>query len=299
MVFMNKKAFCVIFVLLFVLILSLTACQTGGEKNGKPTPTPTEEAERTPTPTPKPTATPAPSPRPLSEEQKGIPQEESEEIFKDEFKDNQISAEAVTRGTTEVHSIIDEKLYLSHDGVDFVDNWETYAPDYYLTVGETHSQYEFFIDLQTTFNNSNQWMSCFLGARVQQNSGDGGIATDPSAGFWVAICKDRATVYPGSTGQWHQGLAQITLPESAETMHTYIIVDDGQCLYYYMVLSSGERHLLLKADVSGEKIIITNADGEKILECDNLIQDNTGGYFKIFNHMGNTIVDKIVIKGYR
>jgi hypothetical protein len=66
-----------------------------------------------------------------------------------------------------------------------------------------------------------------------------------------------------------------------------------------MVLSSGERHLLLKADISGETTVITDANGEELLQCDNMIQDNTGGYFRIFNHMGNTIVDKVVIKGYR
>lgn len=296
---MNKRVFYIVFILLFVLILSLTACQSGGEK-AAPTPTPTEEAERTPTPTPPPTATPAPTPRPLSEEQKGIPQEESEEIFKDEFKDDKISIDAFTRGgQADFYAVIDEQLYLSYDGYEFVDAWDTYAPDWYLTVGDTHSQYEIYIDMQTTFERDDQWMACFLGVRTQYNSGEHGIPTDPSSGFWVAICKDRATIYPGTANQWAAGLVQIQLPESAETMHTYIIVDDGQCVYYYMVLSSGERHLLLKADISGETTVITDANGEELLQCDNMIQDNTGGYFRIFNHMGNTIVDKVVIKGYR
>ena len=297
---MNKKSLKIIItiVLSLVLLFALSACKNeGGDSD--PTPTPTKEVERTATPTPPPTATPAPTPKPLPDEQKGIPQEDAEEIFRDEFENDMISAEAQTRGgALDFYAVVDGQLKLSHDGSNYIDNWDSYAPDFYLTVGEEHNQYEFYVDLETNFGDPDSvWMGCFLGARVTDSSGDGSIPTNPNAGFFVAISETQATIYPGSEGQWHEGLASVELPEPASEMHTYIIIDDGTCLYYYVVLSNGERHLLLKADVSGDETIVTDNNGEEILRCDNYIKGYTGGFFKLFNHMGYTVVDKVVLKG--
>ncbi len=292
--------------IVLMLLVSLTvfaSCKGGNttENTEKPvntanrTPTPVKTA----TPTPAPTDTPAPSPKPLSEDQKGKPQQDAEELYRDEFKDNELNELAVTRADSPVIFIDNEEMKMSHDGTDYVDSWDIYSPDMYLEVGETHNQYEFYVDLSTTFTDPNSvWMACFLGARVTDTTTTG-IANDPNSGFWVAITKDYATVYPGTDGQWPGGKLKITLPEAADTKHTYLIVDDGTKLYYYMFKADGERVLLLSADVSGEDVKVYDAQGTEVLTCPNSIQESTGGYFKLFNHMGHTVVDNIIVKGSR
>lgn len=295
---MNRKRL-IILTLMLALVLALILASCDGEGSPKQTAEPTPTAERTPTPTPPPTPTPAPTVAPLDESERGIPQEDADILFKDEFKDNDADGEAIFRnGALPVHHFENEEMILSHDGSAFVDNWESYSPDYYCTAGTKHNQFEFHVDLKTSYTKENDvWMACFLGARVQEAGGDAGIPTDPAAGFFVAISKKKATIYPGTAGQWADGSKMIDLPETADTMHTYIIVDDGTCLYYYMVLSNGDRYLLLKADVSGEKTLVYDKDGNEILKVTNMIAGNTGGYFKLFNHMGHTTVDNVIVKG--
>lgn len=297
---MNKKRIVVFLALILVIVfaLVLTSCKKEGEvkESPKATSTATPEVEKTATPTPPPTPTTAPTPKPLAEDQKGKVQADAEVLFKDEFEGDEISENAAM-GKGDAYSIEDGKMRLSHDGSDFIDNWDTYSPDYYYEVGETHNQYEFHVKMQTSFTQDANHMSCFIGSRVMSSGPS--IALEGSNGFFVAISKTKATLYPGTGGQWHLGKGSITLPETADTMHTYIVIDDGQCLYYYMVLNNDDNYLLFKADVSGEMTKITDRDDKVVLECDNFIIDSKGGYFSLFNHMGHTTVESVIVKGSR
>ena len=135
----KKRFYLPMLILVLSIVFVLTACNNE-DSEATPTPTATKEVERTPTPTPPPTATPAPTPKPLPDEQKGLLQEDAEEILKEEFEDDKFIEEGVTKGATTAYAIVDGQLKLSHDGSDFVDDWESYAFDYYAEVGKIHNQ---------------------------------------------------------------------------------------------------------------------------------------------------------------
>ncbi|HHT91997.1 MAG TPA: hypothetical protein GXZ66_00610, partial [Clostridiaceae bacterium] len=124
------------FLILSIVLISLVffGCQKDIEKDPSPTPSPTEteKVDKTVAPTPEPTEekTPEPTKEPLSGEQLGIPQDDAEIIYLDDFVDNYINPEALFRYNNG-HEVVEEQLYLStYKGVP-VELVDTYSPDYY------------------------------------------------------------------------------------------------------------------------------------------------------------------------
>ena len=106
------------FLILSIVLISLVffGCQKDIEKDPSPTPSPTEteKVDKTDAPTPEPTEekTPEPTKEPLPGEQLGIPQDDAEIIYLDDFVDNYINPEALFRYNNG-HEVVEEQLYLS------------------------------------------------------------------------------------------------------------------------------------------------------------------------------------------
>lgn len=147
----NKmKSRLILFLLMFVLIVSISSC-SGGSENNTPTTELTDVPEATVTPKPTIAATKEPEPtlEPLPNELLGTPQEDSRIIFEDNFQDDMPHDYAVFR-FNDAHEIVDEQLYLSYKNGEIVNLAEAYAPDVYCEVKEDVNQVEYFITFKTT-----------------------------------------------------------------------------------------------------------------------------------------------------
>jgi hypothetical protein len=287
---MNRKLFAFLLTLLLVMALVFTACDVK-DKSPKETPEPTDTATKAPTPEPTPTPTPKPTVEPISEEKKGVPQEDAEVLFKDTFDEDNLEQYLLKQG--EFMIVEDGRLLIP-------ENWSAYIPDVTYDLGVDHSQYEMSVKFKAEEGgDSNPWASLFIGCR--------GDATTPIATsngyFWVAFnFTNKAFVYPGGGGQyegdaWNLRYFEIELPEDFTEDHTVTVVDCGDVIAYYMNTEEEDYYLILKATFEGDEIVIFGNDGSEIWRETNMIADT--GMFMFFNHYCNSSVDEIVIKGLK
>lgn len=305
----KRKILFLLLICLTTLVTILSGCK-GGDKNTSETPTVKPNATSTPagtgtTVTPQPTTAATPEPEttnvPLTGDQLGKPQADSKILFEDQFKDNLPQPETIFR-FTKAHEIVDEQLYLSTYGGVPVEYAETYAPDIYGEVKDNINQIEYFITFKTEHQHAENsyWMAAFVGIRVYEPTGGDYRPNDPDSGLYVAFTQhNKAVLYHGnheSTGKkWEVGVVSVNLPKGFKDMQTLAIVDTGNKVFYYTE-DAGNYTLFLSVDLSGDKIKAYDASGAMIYEADNNLKDNPGGYFKVFNHFGRTVIDSVVIK---
>lgn len=292
-----------ILIILAVAVVILAGCSTDKTPAGtnEPIVTGTPKATVTPVPTLAETATPEPTKEPLSADKLGKPQSDSEAVFEDTFEDDMPHGEVLFR-FHDGHEIVNEQLYLSTKNGVPVQLADTYSPDVYCEVEGGISQIEYYITFKTSHQHAatSYWMAAFVGIRVYEPKGGDYRPNDPDSGIYMAFTQyNKAVLYHGNhveTGaKWEVGVASIELPRGFEEMETLAIVDTGNKVYYYM--QDGESYtLFLTVELTDTKIKAYNAADELIYEADNNLKENTGGYFKVFNHFGNTVIDSVYIK---
>ena len=158
---MNRKLFAFLLTLLLVMALVFTACDVK-DKSPKETPEPTDTATKAPTPEPTPTPTPKPTVEPISEEKKGVPQEDAEVLFKDTFDEDNLEQYLLKQG--EFMIVEDGRLLIP-------ENWSAYIPDVTYDLGVDHSQYEMSVKFKAEEGgDSNPWASLFIGCRGEHHT---------------------------------------------------------------------------------------------------------------------------------
>lgn len=192
------------------------------------------------------------------------------------------------------HSFIGHKLYMSHKAGKWSNHAETYAPNIYCHVNEEVSQYEFRVDFSARYPyDKTVWMACFVGARVTTAIGDRANPNIPDSGFFVAFNdKPVARIYHCLKNTWPDGVYTISLPDSFRDMRRLSVTDDGQYITYSMMTDEGNK-VILKADLSGDIIIVYDEDDKVVYTGENNLKDHTGGYFKLFNHMAETVISNV------
>lgn len=297
-------------ILLTIAIIAIILAGCSGEGNDiKPSGTSdlnatgTPKATVTPRPTVGETASPEPTREPLATDKLGKPQNDSTIIFEDNFADN-LPHESVLFRFNDGHEIVNEQLYLSIKNGVPVQLADTYSPDLYCEVEDDINQIEYFITFKTEHPDAkiekNYFMAAFIGVRVYEPMGGVYRPNDEDSGIYIAFTQHNyAVLYHGNhtaTGKtWELGVVGFELPVGFADFQTLAIVDTGDKLFYYIV--EGDNYtLFLTIDVSGDKIKAYNSSDELIYEADNNMKGNPGGYFKIFNHFGRTVVDSVVIK---
>jgi hypothetical protein len=286
---MKRKLYLFLLSLLVVAALVFTACDK--EDTGpKETPEPTEVATKAPTPEPTPTPTPKPTVEPIPEDKKGFPQEDAEELFKDTFDEEDFGNYLTLQGS--YMAVEDGKLIIT-------EHWSAYSPIVDYQLGVEHSQYQMSVTFSASSGTS-PWSSLFVGCRGPE--GNVTIA-DKIGYFWVAFNKDaKAHVYPGGGGvyhgeQWNLKYFTIDLPEDFTENHTVTVVDCGDIIAYYMNTAEEDYYLILKVTFEGEELVIHDHDGNEIWREENMLQEE--GSFLFFNHYCASLVDEIVVKGYK
>lgn len=258
--------------------------------------TPTKESEETPDP-----ATPEPTeslPK-LDQSQLGKPQKDAIVVFEDYFEDGQYNPEVIMR-YQKYYGIIDDRLYLSYIGVS--DEWfnaaQSYSPAVYSEFDDKISQYEYHITFQTSYPDSNKdpWMGCIVGIRVYEPSGDDYKPSDADSGLYLSVTENTELVlYHGVPGHWPKGACKINIPVSFKETHKLTIVDAKGLIYYYVDTEAGENTLFMRVDMTGDNLIVYDAEGNEVYKAANNLKDQTG-VLKLFNHFAKTIVDEVVIK---
>jgi hypothetical protein len=292
------------FLILSIVLISLVffGCQKDIEKDPSPTPSPTEteKVDKTDAPTPEPTEekTPEPTKEPLPGEQLGIPQDDAEIIYLDDFVDNYINPEALFRYNNG-HEVVEEQLYLStYKGVP-VELVDTYSPDYYCEAKvDGISQVQFHLRFKTSHERAEKdpWMSAVIGVRVYEPMGNSFKPSDEDSGMYMAVTQfNKILVYHGIPGQWPRGAFSMEIPNGFGEMCELVIVDTGDKLFYYQKLEGSELTLFMTIELS-DQIKCFDADGNEVYSADNNLKEDKGGYFKIFNHFGRTVIDEFSIK---
>lgn len=300
----HQKYFCLVFIFAAVMILGLAGC---AETSGGDHPTPTAvkgtavpPAESTETPgnstptggnqTPEaPTTTKAPG---LAYQESFDNNEESDYSYLFDSAGGVQPAGAVFQ---------DEMLWLGWDGSAFFDQWFVYTPDYEYNV-EDHDRVEFKIDVRTknyretpgeTFNP----VCTFVGCRVTGPEPAYIPYHKEACGFWIAFSEGskEAPIFP-DWNYWQSGHGKIILPEPFDELHTLSVVDSKEEIAFYMTTSAGEQILLLRADLTGDKIVCYDGAGTKIWDdVNNIYKNEPMGFFKVFSHYSQTTIDNVSI----
>lgn len=194
------------------------------------------------------------------------------------------------------HSFIGQKLYLSHKAGRWTNLAETYAPNIYCQVNEEVCRYEFRVDFSAMYPyDKTVWMACFVGVRVSSPIGDKANPNIQDSGFFVAFNdKPVARVYHCLKNTWPEGVCTIPLPNSFKETQRLCVTDDGQHITYSMMTEEGKK-AILKADLSGDTIVLYDGDGKIAYTGENNLKNHVGGYFKIFNHMAETVISNVSI----
>ncbi len=243
-----------------------------------------------PTPTPKVTAAPLP------EDQKGIPQEDAEILYDEQFENNMLCDDTLASNDNG-YTITDGKLTFG------VDQWYALVPDFYCETGADYNQFEYYIDLSSQYgpdpsaDGHGTYMACLIGVRVNTTDNTG-IPTQDT-GYWISASHSRELiVYPSgnnTSGYWPDGGFRISLEDGFMDMKHLLITDCGDQLFFYILSEDGTRSLFLRAEIGAKEIKSYDKDGNLLNTSDNLLTDN-GGYLWLFNHYGNTTVERIAIK---
>ncbi|HHT93140.1 MAG TPA: hypothetical protein GXZ66_06490 [Clostridiaceae bacterium] len=283
--------------LIVVFVFVFTSCKQA-ETNEGPTPEQTESVTKGPTQGP--TPTPSPTKEPLSEEELGKPTDKSDIIYGNDFSDDDFAGEILVQQGN--FSVKDGKLYLnSPDGGETWGGWVAITPDIDCYPSDAY-QWEFHIEFQSVYPQETGdavWMATIIGARVcNYNS----AIADTDDGFWVGFTeRNSITIYPSGSqtkGYWPGGAATVEIPEGFGEMKKVVIVDTGNSLFYYMNTSEEENVLILKADITEDKIIVFDGSGKKVFEAENFLDMQEGNHFKVFSHITGTVIDSLEIKAY-
>lgn len=200
------------------------------------------------------------------------------------------------------HAFIDNKLYLCHKFGNWAKNAETFAPNYYCKAEKDKVKYTFRINLLVKdyipyHEKKFKWTACFIGARVPSPKGNESNPLHTDSGIYLAITDiPKATIYHGKENTWPAGSCEVALPEDFSKSRTLIIEDNGERLKYSMILSTGEEKTFLSIFLNDDYLKIYNSDNTLIYSAENNLRNNSGGYFKIFNHEAQTIISSINIK---
>ncbi len=288
-----------VIILAALLIFTLASCDEAN-KQGNPTAQKTAKvtASITTEPTEAPTAAPTKEPLPTAE--LGLPSDKSEVVYTCSFDQDELDGSILVQSGK--YSIKNGKFYLcSTDGGETFGGWDCMTPDVECNPGEVY-QWELHMDLQSYYpaeTGDAPWMATLVGCRIVNYQSS---IADTDDGFWVGFShRNEVVVYPSgsstnSEGYWPAGAMTISIPEGFAEMHKVIIVDTGNSIYYYMVTAAGERVLILKADITEDKIIVSDKEGNS-KEFTNYL-DPAGNHFKVFNHMPACVIDEVTIKSY-
>jgi len=296
------KSKIIVSLLSICLILSVTAGCKAKDTKASSSPTivrTSSPAAKTATAAPVATAivpagTAVPVGKKITDAEKGKPFKDALELFSDNFDNNDYKSESVVLANPDSIEFKDGKLSMSNN----IRNWSGYSTiDLFEVDGTNYKQIEY----STTFNTLGDklvdpktvpsiWMGLFVGIRVTE-----GVIADQPGGFWVSFSdQKKVAVYPGYAC-FPAGAVTLDLPVDAITVRTVTVIDNGDKIYYYITDDSGANYLILRADITADKVIIYKNDGTVAKECVN--QLNTTGVFSLFDHFTNTFVDKISIKG--
>lgn len=286
---------------LLIITMVFHGCSNNEEPSATSTPQATEVVGETDSPTPEPTEAPTPEPtkEPLKEEQLGIPQEDAEVIYLDDYADGYISNDAIFR-YKDGHEIVDDQLYLSIYNGNPVERAETYAANIYCEAKKDGiSQYQFHLKFKTSHEKAenNPWMSSIIGVRVYEPLGNSFQPKDENSGIYIATTQfNKIIVYHGIPSHWPQGAFSLSIPEGFGEMSELTIVDTGDKIFYYQTLGNSDQKLFMTIDLSTDLLIAYDAEGNEVYSAENNLKDDKGGYFKIFNHFGRTVIDEFSIK---
>lgn len=280
-------------VLSLLLVFLLVAC--GGKENLP------NETESPKPPSPEPTIadkTQEPKATDIIEATKE-PESGERVIFEDYFTGGELSDEAIIR-YQKYYGIVDENLYLSYIGEssEWFDAAQSYAPDVYCGFLDGVNEYEYSIKLQTSYSDNHQadWIGCIIGVRVYEPAGEDYRPSDADSGLYVSILEDNHIVlYHGISTQWPKGACKVDLPEGFKDPHTLTIVDKKGLISYYMDSNDKERVLFMSVDMTGDNLIVKDANNDTVYSAENNLKDQVG-YLKLFNHFAKTIVEEITIK---
>jgi len=270
------------------------------ESNDEPTPTPVPTQSVTEAPTQGPTPTPSPTKEPLSEEKLGKPTDKTEIIYENDFSDDDFEGDILVQQGN--YSVKDGKLYLnSLDGGETWGGWIGLTPDIACYPSEAY-QWEFRIEFQSVYPHETgdaPWMATIIGARVCNYTTS---IADTDYGIWVGFTeRNKVTVYPSGSktrGFWPAGAVSVDIPEGFGEMKRLVIVDTGESLFYYMNTAEEENVLILRIDITTEKIKVLDASGKEVYNTDNYLDMEEGHHFKIFSHITGTIIDSMAIRAY-
>ncbi len=290
-----------LFTLIFIIIFA--GCQS--KESVQPTASPTQYITVTNAPTAevKPTATEVPTPEPtnlppLQEDQLGVPQDDAEVVYYDNFEDGYISPEALFRYNNG-HQVVENQLYLSYYRDANVELADSYAADIYCEVKDDINQYQFHLKFKTSHEKAEKspWMSALIGVRVYEPQGGGFLPKDENSGLYIAVTQfGKILLFHGIPSHWPTGACSIDIPQGFGEMGELTIVDTGNKIYFYQSVSETERKLFLSIDVGGDTLKVYNSNNEEVYSAENNLKQDKGGYFKIFNHFGRTVIDEFSIK---
>lgn len=297
-----KKRLILLMLSLLIVLSCLAGCTSQTENTDDPVSTVAPDATSNPVPTPsqKPNATPTPTGGELVNVELGIPNENSEEIFSDIFD--------------EIHPEVSLRYKYGYYLKDNTFRFDTTLAMYYMPYiemffDENILQYEVSVKFSTKFpanknptndpSKWNTWMFPHFGVSVY-DLGDGYNCADEDSGLWMGITdKDVATIFHGVPSHWPKGACKITLPESFSEEHTLTIIQDYRGIVnYYMNTADNDLTLICKIDMSGDTLTVSDAAGETVYSAPNNLKGQEG-YFKIFNHFGDTIMSNVTIKELR
>lgn len=296
---MIKKTILVVFVLMLFMVF--VACNKEGNIEVSLEPTLEISVEPTGEATTKPSleSTAEPTPKEvLDKDDVGKPQEDAEVLYYDDFVDGYISSEVLFR-YNKGHEVVNDQLYLSRYGGENVELVDTYSPDYYCEVGGDYSQFQFHLTFKTSHEKAEKdpWMSTMVGVRVYEALGESSKPNEVNSGLYIALTQvNKLILYHGLPQHWPQGACKVDIPRGFGEMTQLIIVDTGEKIYFYQESEEEERLLFLSVDIGGEILKVFNSANEEVYSADNNLQNEKGGYFKIFNHFGRVVIDSFEIK---
>lgn len=170
-----------------------------------------------------------------------------------------------------------------------------YGFNYKYEPGKGYKQYELHLTLQSAPPTSDKsyWNSCYVGARIPN------MSSDPTSkgGVWVAFTGTKATVYFGTGSPWNVSDISVSLPADVSTAQKIIVVDNGDMIKYYHVSSSNTRKLILTVTVDSVNDKVVVWDGNNNVAYIGVGSFNTSGYFSTWNHIANSTISNISIKG--
>lgn len=293
---MKKRLFLIL--TLFLLATIIVGC--GSDPKPVPTQVPTAEATKAPTqapttaPTQAPTQAPEGTPSADPGVELGVPNEGAFELFCDNFEGSGqiLHDEAVTRYKFG-YEVKENEFIFNTQYANF------YMPNIMMPMEKDLLQYEIYMTFSTNYPDTKEpgkaWFCPYIGVRVY-DLGEGYNPQHENSGLWIRINDTKtAKISHGLVSQWPDGGCEVALPEDFTTEHTLTIIDVQGVIYYYMNTAEKDRVLICKVDITGANLIVYDAAGEKIYEAENnlLYQE---GYFKVFNHFGDTVISNVTIK---